>query len=532
MERNGSVRNVCLLLVYCALLYGLMSGAVPLLDPDEPVYGETAKEMLATGDWLSPRIYGEFWYDKPPLFYWLDGISFSLFGVSTWAARLPSAIAGALCSAYVYLASKKVIGERTALFSSIILASSLEFIVLARSAVTDMTLTLALTIALLSFLRKDHIIAYIACGFALLAKGPIGFGFPALIVGIWLIASRNFTWKSITALRWYWGIPLASLVGLPWFLYMASVHGSAFIDTFLGYHNITRFTSPEHAGANHIWLYIVVLLAGFFPWFGTVPGALCAAWKKRTDTARLYFFVWALFIFIFFSLSSTQLFSYILPMFPPLSLLAGMYLADVERAKKKSAALPICHGFCCLLAAAAIGLAPMIPDGGIAVRYGIAAGMALLTLLSAWLLYEKKISFFMMAQAGLSLLFTLSIWFFFASPVASDFTSKAITEKLAATKINGALYIDPFYRPSTAFYGDIYGKPLPSFSKSATEKEKQDEDNHVVLPTESSETFIPGGAYILVQKKLVTREWPDALKNECTLIWEKDTAYLFRKENP
>lgn len=91
-------KNCLFLFLFCLVLYGAFSGLIPLLDPDEPVYGETAKEMIATGDWISPQIYGEFWYDKPPLFYWLEAVSFSIFGVSTWAARLPSVLLGAFDS--------------------------------------------------------------------------------------------------------------------------------------------------------------------------------------------------------------------------------------------------------------------------------------------------------------------------------------------------------------------------------------------------------------------------------------------------
>lgn len=255
-------KNCILLFLFCLALYGTFSGLIPLLDPDEPVYGETAKEMLSTGDWLSPRIYGEFWYDKPPLFYWLESISFTLFGVSTASARLPSILMGALLSPYLYLSMRKLLGEKAALYGAFISASSLEIIVLARSSVTDATLTFTLTVALISFLRKEYIPAYIFCGLSLLAKGPIGFGFPALIVGLWMIFRGSFTFKNIMALRWTWGIPLACLVGLPWYLAMGMIHGDAFIDTFLGYHNVTRFISPEHAGQNHYWLYLVVLIAG------------------------------------------------------------------------------------------------------------------------------------------------------------------------------------------------------------------------------------------------------------------------------
>lgn len=356
-------KNCIFLFLFCIVLYGAFLGTIPLLDPDEPVYGETAKEMIATGDFLSPRIYGEFWYDKPPLFYWLEALSFSLFGVSTWAARFPSLFLGALTPVYLYLSSRKLIGGKAALRGAFICATSLEIIVLARSSVTDTLLTLTLTIALMSFLRKEYIAAYIFCGLALLTKGPVGFGFPALIVGIWMVLTKQFHVKEILGLKWYWGIPLACLVGLPWYVAMGHIHGSAFIDTFLGYHNLTRFVSPEHAGQNHYWLYIVVLLAGFYPWSGTLPGIFRRTKKWLKDRTSAFFLVWTLFIFIFFSLSSTQLFSYVLPMFPPLSLLAGMYLTDCEESGHISKALIFSHLFFSLLTAGAIALAPIHPDG-------------------------------------------------------------------------------------------------------------------------------------------------------------------------
>ena len=247
---------------------------------------------------------------------------------------------GALLSPYLYLSMRKLVGEKAALYGAFISASSLEIIVLARSSVTDATLTFTLTVALISFLRKEYIPAYIFCGLSLLAKGPIGFGFPALIVGLWMIFSGSFTFKNIMALGWTWGIPLACLVGLPWYLAMGMIHGDAFIDTFLGYHNVTRFISPEHAGQNHYWLYLVVLIAGFYPWTGTLPGILRRLRKWRADPVLFYLIVWALFIFLFFTLSSTQLFSYILPMFPPLSLLAGKYLTD----QRSGACFQVPHG--------------------------------------------------------------------------------------------------------------------------------------------------------------------------------------------
>lgn len=522
----------CLFLfLFCIVLYGAFLGTIPLLDPDEPVYGETAKEMMATGDFLSPRIYGEFWYDKPPLFYWLEALSFSLFGVSTWAARLPSLLLGAITPVYLYLSSRKLIGEKAALRGAFICATSLEIIVLARSSVTDTLLTFTLTVALMSFLRKEYMTAYIFCGLALLTKGPIGFGFPALIVGIWMIATKQFRLKEIMALKWYWGIPLACLVGLPWYMAMGHIHGSAFIDTFLGYHNVTRFVSPEHAGQNHYWLYLVVLLAGFYPWSGTLPGIFRRTKKWMRDKTGAFFFVWALFIFIFFSLSSTQLFSYVLPMFPPLSLLAGMYLADIEESGHISKTLIISHLIFSFITAGAIALAPITPEGGLIVRWAIVFFMVLAAVLAAVGLRKGRFHTFMVTQALLILVFVLSIWGAFASSVSSLFTSAAIAEKLARTERDSAipLYIDTFYRPSIAFYTDIYGRALPEFDVRKQAADESNAEKGVLLPGKDEEAALPKEAYILVQKK-VYKNWPKEQQSQVTVLWDKDTALLLLKK--
>ena len=121
-------------------------GAFPLIDPDEPVYGQTAREMLAAGDWLSPRIYGQFWYDKPPLFYWLEMISYSLFGISDYTSRLPSAVMGIATVATVYVQSRAVFNKHIAFRAALILLTSVGFIYIAKAAVTDMTLVFTLTL--------------------------------------------------------------------------------------------------------------------------------------------------------------------------------------------------------------------------------------------------------------------------------------------------------------------------------------------------------------------------------------------------
>jgi 4-amino-4-deoxy-L-arabinose transferase-like glycosyltransferase len=523
-------QTVITLVIFSLLLYGLFLGLFPLLDPDEPVYGETAREMLLTGDWLSPRIYGDFWYDKPPLFYWLEAVSFSLFGISTWSARLPSALLGIGTVLYVFWSSCSLFGERVSRIAAFILASSLEIALLARSSVTDMTLVFTLTVALMSFLKKNYVTAYIFCGLALLAKGPIGFGFPALIVGLWLILTRRFTIRNILGLRWYWGIPLACLVGLPWFIYMGYVHGSAFIDTFLGYHNITRFVSPEHAGKDHIWLYIVVLIAGFFPWTGTLPGILRRINRWRHDPTLMYFIVWAGFIFIFFSLSSTQLFSYILPMFPPLAILAAKYLTELESEGHLSRAFLFSHALFLLVVSAAIALAPLTPVGGKLTHYAFALFLFLLGIGSIVFLRRGQFHRFYMAQGFVSLFLVLGTVFLFAEPISENFACARIGQRLEETSLEKGypLYIDSFYRPSIAFYYHEYGRPLPDMTAEGEQRAAENQSQNVYLPGDSQKP-LPDNAYILVQSKSYSR-WPASAKKGLTLIWKQDTGCLFKKE--
>ena len=148
-------RNLLLLAVVSCLIFFIGLGGVPLLDPDEPVYAQTPKEMLAAHDLLSPRIYGDYWYDKPPMYYWLVAGSFSLFGVNEFAARFPSAVMGLGCVFYLFFAVRRLLNETAAFWSAMVLATSLGFFYIAKAAVTDMTLNLFLMVAF-SFVLFYH----------------------------------------------------------------------------------------------------------------------------------------------------------------------------------------------------------------------------------------------------------------------------------------------------------------------------------------------------------------------------------------
>ena len=254
-------------------------GAAPLMDPDEPVYGETAREMLLAGDWLSPRIFGQYWYDKPPLFYWLEMLSYSFFGVSDIASRLPSVIMAMATTMYVYVQGKELFNKPIAFLSALFLVTSAGFMYIGKAAVTDMTLMFTLTVTMVSFYRKNYYIAYIFCGLSLLAKGPVGYAFPALIMLIYLAWTRQ--WPLLKHMKIPQGILLAFLVGLPWYILMYRVHGEVFLDTFIGYHNITRFAAPEHPGQNSLFFFIPILFAAMMPWTAALFPTIRRLFHKR-----------------------------------------------------------------------------------------------------------------------------------------------------------------------------------------------------------------------------------------------------------
>jgi len=330
-EKEAHFIVILALISACLFLVGL--GAMPLTDPDEVFYAETAKEMLARGELLTPYIFGKPQFEKPPLYYWSVITGFRALGVNAFAARVSSGIFGILGVIGVYFLGKLLINKRTGFFAGLILATSVMYIAIARACVTDMLLLVLILYTFLFFFygykatlgkTKWYLLSFVFVGLAVLAKGPIGIFFPAAIIGIFLLATRQV--KRIREIPIFWGTLLLLAVALPWYILMYRVHGKEFIDVFFGFHNITRFLEPEHAIGDVFYYYVPVLFAGFAPWSAIVPLGMWQALRERiseTRKAGIFFIVWTLVIFIFFSFSRTKLPTYIFPLYPALAILAG-----------------------------------------------------------------------------------------------------------------------------------------------------------------------------------------------------------------
>ena len=318
-------------------------GYLPLVDVDEPVYGQVGKEMASAGlaGWLSPHNGGVLWFDKPPLLYWLTALSMRLFGVSEFAARLPSALLAVGLVAVTYALSRRAYPQtpKAALWAGFALATCVQFFLLARAAVTDMTLALTLTLALFAlyvWTQTDRgrwiVLAGLMTGLAALTKGPVAL----VLIGVQTIAYLCLTRQARRLLSpaLWGGFVLCLVVGLPWFLWMIHLHGRLFINGFLEANNVTRYLQAEHKETSPFWFFLPVLLGGFFPWSLALPGALGLAWRQGreawrssvTDNPALFLGLWVALVFVFFSASQSKLITYIFPLYPAAAVLVGHWV--------------------------------------------------------------------------------------------------------------------------------------------------------------------------------------------------------------
>lgn len=470
MTKSNNYTLVILLMVTVFIIFSNL-GTVPLLDPDEPVYAETPKEMILYNEFVSPRIYGEYWYDKPPMYYWLVAASYQVFGVNDFAARFPSAILAVLCVGALYCFVRKIINARAGLISAFVLATSIEFFYLGKAAVTDITLTLFLTLSLLCFIRQKYYLFYAFTGLATLTKGPIGLFFPVVIVFLYLLISRNLS--EIKRMKVFSGSIVFMIIAAPWYFMMYQLHGSDFINTFLGFHNVTRFTSPEHPSGVLWYYYLPVLIIGFFPWSAVLLQSVyktlfgqCSQFK-----ALLFFNIWAATVFLFFSISQTKLVSYILPMFPALSIIVGWYIdhlwSQQRHYAKRQYAWSVLLGLLTILFSIGsflgIQALPAIENG----VYALIGVFAFLLVTTTIFIFRKNIAMLFYAQVfGMVLLAAVVSYSLFPAVAPNFSVYQTVNQFKVIYDGKSPIYVSKFLRPGFAFYSGHYGEEL-YFSETA-----------------------------------------------------------------
>lgn len=404
--QNSLVWHHWLIVFVAGLVFFTNLGAATLFDEDEPKNAVCGREMFLRGDWIVPTFNAELRTDKPILIYWIMLSSFSVFGVSEFAARLGSAVLAVGTALLTYHLGRMLFRPRVGLLAAIILVTCLMFSAVGRAVTPDSMLIFCTTAAFTcyvwsvsnrlggSFGPKDPLTGrvrtwdeyvpphslqavpmYVAMGFAVLAKGPIGVLLPCSIIGLNLLLRQQWDRSQITAespvtephTTWPWRcvrfvlntfaparigagtltmhVPLGAIIvlaiALPWYIAVGRATDGEWIAGFLGNHNVGRFLEAKENHSGPIFYYLIVVLMGTFPWSAFLPVAvwhLKSQLQKGADWSPGLVFVgcWAGFWIAFFSCASTKLPNYILPAYPAIALLIAAFLDTWQRESSPS----------------------------------------------------------------------------------------------------------------------------------------------------------------------------------------------------
>lgn len=308
----------------------------PLFERDESIHAEVARQILVTGDHVTLHYDGRPWYDKPPLVFWMSAASMRAFGPSEGAARLPVAVCAGLLTLVVWALARDMYGGNAGLGAAAIAAASPMLALTGQMVLMDVPLTLFFTTVMACFWRACQrrggalfwsAGAGLALGLAVLTKGPVGMALPGMVVLLAMAFRRDLRppwWTLCIAI----GVALA--VSIPWHVLVYRANGQAFMDSYLGFHNVRRFLKSEHVHGASPLLYLGVLIVGFLPWTALVAQGVAEAIRRRLASDWLLG-LWAVVVLVFFTAASTRLAAYILPAFPPLAILAGRYAARAQQ---------------------------------------------------------------------------------------------------------------------------------------------------------------------------------------------------------
>jgi 4-amino-4-deoxy-L-arabinose transferase-like glycosyltransferase len=315
-----------------------------LVGPDEPRYAGIGRAMAATGDWITPRLWGQPWFEKPALLYWMTAAGFKSGLGPDWAPRLPVALVSVAFLIYFFVVLRREFGDRAAWYSAAILATSAGWLAYSHVAITDLPMSAALAAAMLAILFSEPhastsvFFAGALLGLAILAKGlvPLVLFIPAL----WFLRRR------IRDLALLFGA--AALIAAPWYMLVTFRNGAPFLEDFFWKHHFGRFLSSDLQHGQPIWFYVPVLLAGLFPWIPML--ALLFNRHLYRDRRAQFLLAWLVWGFVFFSASRNKLPGYLLPLLPPVATLLGIAAAEARaRSPKLMLLLAGCAVLLCLV---------------------------------------------------------------------------------------------------------------------------------------------------------------------------------------
>ena len=336
--------DLLLLTLFAGFVFTFMAGERPLSAPDEGRYTEIAREMVATNDFVTPRLNGVKYFEKPPFVYWMTALTQKIFGTGEGAMRLVPALMGLLGLLGVYAFGRRFFGREAGVWASVLLATNLLYFALSRLLILDMAVCTWMALSLMSFgaayhethLSKRRVFLggfFVSMALAVLTKGLIGAVLPGCVILVWAACLRD--WAPVRLAFTPWGIGLFFLIAAPWHI-LAAVRNPEFVQFYFIHEHFERYLTTVHGRFQPFWFFAPILLAGLLPWTPFVVRGVQDLWgrikqgffkREREEAPLMLLVIWAVFMFVFFSLSKSKLIPYILCIFHPLALMGGVCLA-------------------------------------------------------------------------------------------------------------------------------------------------------------------------------------------------------------
>lgn len=356
-ETHSWCKDICFLTLILGSLFFILLGTRPLFVPDEGRYAEIAREMISRSDYVTPYLNSIKYFEKPIFFYWLGAAAIKIGGLNLWSLRSINALLGLLGCLLTYFTARKLYDRKTGLLAALILGTSTLYFVMAHMISLDLPVTVLIAACLFAFIlgiqhppslkRRFYLWgASAAAALAVLTKGLIGLVFPGMIIFVWILLLND--WRILKQLYLPSCIVIFLLIAAPWHVLVGERNPEFFYFYFVQQHFL-RYTTKDVGHYQPVWFFLPTLAIGYFPWLVFLPQALAHAlprWRERVQHKNeLFFLLWAVLIFIFFSFSKSKLIPYILPVLPPLAILTAVYLKTAIADKK----IGLKIGFICLV---------------------------------------------------------------------------------------------------------------------------------------------------------------------------------------
>jgi 4-amino-4-deoxy-L-arabinose transferase-like glycosyltransferase len=326
------------LLLAAIVLFSLFAGlgSVPLFDEDEGAYSEVTREMLQSGDFVTPRLNGETFFHKPPMIYWAQAASVRLLGLNEFALRLPSALASLAWLLLLFGFARRYFSGAVAWYAVFFTATSLQTGIVAKAAIPDALLNLFITLAMFRIYtyyryqrKRDIYLTFVFMALGFLTKGPIAILIPFVASGVFFgLKGRWALWFKAIFNPLGWGLLL--LIALPWYVALYLQHGRGFIDEIFFTQNVGRFQTSFEGHSGSVLYYIPVILIGMIPHTAFLIKAATRGRALLKDELNLFLAIWFVFVFILFSLAGTKLHHYILYGYIPLFLFMAQAVGDLR----------------------------------------------------------------------------------------------------------------------------------------------------------------------------------------------------------